>query len=205
MRKIPLLTLVITIFVTGTSTFASTYRERAYTFPKDGFPDSIADCKKIGDFQCVVSVVPNEFVWNGHRIEVYESWLGQRNTEKTWLGKQEPTDRLYFKLKIDGNLKGEYRLHKRGLNLVFRRDPAVQLTKDEVDRYNTRACRQLLLGIPSGEYVHYAKLSQPDSGKICLRLGSYNDAKNESEAVIVMSDVVLTFDLTGCKTVPRKP
>jgi hypothetical protein len=136
-------------------------RASAYTFPKWGMPDSPEDSKKIGGYIAAAKTNPGSFTIDNHRVEISESWV-QRMRSGSY--------GIFFAIKIDGDRKGEHRLRKQGTVITFR---PTEETSTSYGWYGTHAIRNVLLGIPSGEYIHYLFLSDPTANQVTVRVGTY--------------------------------
>ena len=81
--------------------------------------------KKRGVLAGAVRVVPSSIHWEGHLIEVDEAWLQQR-LDRSFDYYQRyiapPRYILFFTLKVDGQLPGDFHCPDWGASLIFKED-----------------------------------------------------------------------------------
>ncbi|MBL0184153.1 MAG: hypothetical protein IPP97_00290 [Candidatus Obscuribacter sp.] len=115
---------------------------------------SSADSKKIRKLLCLATVTPRNFDWQGHKVEVYDSWFEKSGT----------TYYLMFKLKVDGSSSGEYALEKKQHAYIG----FVQDNEDGskgIDFYGIRG-----KGLLRHEVVHYLRMFKVPKPEIVLKV-----------------------------------
>lgn len=150
---------------------------------------SMSEAQRRGTLLRAVAVSPQQFTWQGQKVSVLESWL-----EKTSQGED-----LCFKLGFDG--KPEFRSNEQQ-TLVFRDDSQNHTTLSVGEfvcgrKWTPSAMVHATLPGLSLKAAYICRMAQvklPEPKSIRLRAGSLSGSKTGAP---IMTDIVLTFDLTG--------
>lgn len=186
------LVILLSIFMFATAGSSLYAKEESWPFYH--WPGTSADSKKYGEFRFAVKATPETFMWEGHKVQVCESWRAQSGT----------VPYLFFKLKIDGASTEEYRIKRKNkVWPAFRHDgDGFPNSQYGIDDYEYTPWRRLLkasLQLPCTELVHFVRLVDVDTKRVMLRVGTCSKAQPSEPTLL---DTILSFDISDESTKP---
>lgn len=156
------------LFVILTTVILSIILPVASTFAKNIYlSDSKAKSKRNRIFLFDVNIRPVQFVWEGHNVEIAESWLEKSETKER--------NNLMIRFLIDGNRYQENRLMQSiGVLTLNREDEQIPRRFEPQFFPFLAKKRQILRNVISGdcEIMHYVSLeTSPEEMDLNLKVG----------------------------------
>lgn len=133
-------------------------------------PRSVAEAKKAGVLIRPVSITPRSFSWEGHQVEILESWLEQPK-EVTL---RENSAHLVFRLQVDSSELKESNVSRDKI-IKFRRQDSVEAPYAE-STFSYAPRKGLRRALPGGAYgtlTHNITIRQPLPKEIHLQVATF--------------------------------
>lgn len=160
-------------------------------------PRSVAEAKKAGVLIRPVSITPRSFLWEGHQVEVLESWLEQPK-EVTL---RENSAHLVFRLQVDSSELKESDVSRDKI-IKFRRQDSVEAPYAE-STFSYAPRKGLRRALPGGAYgtlTHNITIRQPLPKEIQLQVETFLPLPGKvDKPVTTPTATVLTVHLSDQK------